>query len=103
SATANGTVFAMTIESEATLALTQTDDASGSTVPYDDISMRWLRLRPSAGRVVYETSPDAQHWTLRRVSSAAAPATADVAIDVRTPTVVANPGIAHVEGIDVCP
>jgi hypothetical protein len=102
-ATAGGTTFAIAIRSSTTLALTQTGDASGTIVQFDAIAMRWLRLRPSAGHIVYETSPDGQHWTMRRVSTMPAPATADVSIDVRTPTVVVMPGVAHVEGINVCP
>ena len=36
-----------------------------STITYNSVTMRWLRLRQVAGTVYYETSPDGVTWTTR--------------------------------------
>lgn len=43
------------------------DDA---TVPYDDTTMRWWRIREAAGDVFWETSPDGADWTVQRTKAA---------------------------------
>jgi len=65
--------------------------------------MRWLRMRPSGGKLVFETSGDAHTWTIQRTSTVAVPTMADVTIDAVTPAVVVMPGFAQFEGVDVCP
>jgi hypothetical protein len=95
--------FAMSIRSRHELALVEPGEPMSPTVPYDPIAMRWLRLRPSRGTLVFEYSPDGRDWTIARVSTAAAPATAEVTVGTRTPTVEVMPGIAQIEGINVCP
>jgi len=95
--------FALSIRSQREVALVQPGESSSPTVPYDPLAMRWLRLRPSGGKVVFEYSPNGRDWTDARTSTAAAPATADVTIGARTPMVEVMPGIAQIEGINVCP
>jgi len=46
--------FAMSIRSARMLALVEPGESSSPTVPYDLLAMRWLRLRPSEGRIVFE-------------------------------------------------
>ena len=97
----SATGFAITIASSAMLVLSEA--SSTTMLPYDPVAMRWLRLRPAGGRIAYEYSPDGQHWTIARISTAPAPAVADLAIDARTPTSNVLPGVAQFEGINVCP
>jgi hypothetical protein len=99
-AAASGATFAMTINAS-TIAFTQDMDAM--TRAYDPGAMRWLRMRPSAGKLVFETSHDGHTWTIQRTSTIAVPTMADVTIEAVTPSVVVMPGFAQFEGIDVCP
>ena len=99
-AAAGGASFAMSISSN-TIAFTQNGDAM--TRAYDPVAMRWLRMRPSGGKLVFETSRDAHTWTIQRTSTVAVPTMADVTIDAVTPAVVVMPGFAQFEGVDVCP
>jgi hypothetical protein len=75
----------------------------GSGTPYDPVAMRWWRMRPVGGVVVFETAPDGLHWTLVTTSTDPAPTLglAQVGTFMRSPD--ADPGIARFEGIDVCP
>jgi hypothetical protein len=85
------------------LAVFQPSSQIGSTVPYDPVAMRWWRMRPVDGFVVFETAPDGLTWTLVSTSTDAAPSIglAQVAMLMRTPS--ADPGVARFEGVDVCP
>ena len=39
------------------------DNVSLSTIPYDAVAHRWLRVRETGGVIFYETSPDGAVWT----------------------------------------
>jgi hypothetical protein len=95
--------FAMSIRSGQMLALVEPGESTSPTVPYDPFAMRWLRLRPSNGRVAFEYSPNGTAWTIARTSTTPAPADADVTVGARTPNVEVMPGVAQIEGINVCP
>jgi hypothetical protein len=86
-----------------TLEFFQASGEIGSGVPYDPVAMRWWRMRPVGGFVVFETAPDGLHWTVVTTSTDPAPTLglAQVGTFVRTPG--ADPGVARFEGVDVCP
>lgn len=44
-------------------------DASAVTLTYSPTSHAWLRIRESAGSVIWETSPDGYTWTVRRTAA----------------------------------
>jgi hypothetical protein len=93
--------FAMSIRSAQMLAVVEPGESS--SLPYNPLAMRWLRMRPSEGRLVFEYSSNGTAWTIARTSTTPAPATADVTIGTRTPDVEVMPGVAQIEGINVCP
>jgi hypothetical protein len=64
-------------------------------------AQQWWRLRPSGGFVVYETSYDAQTWTVHYTSVNPAPTTVGASIEDIVDAPGADPVI--IDGIDICP
>ncbi len=78
-----------------------------SSVPYDPVAHRWLRLHEAAGSVSLETSADGAHWSV--LASYADPASIDQPattwFQAGTFTAVAMPGQARFDNLNiaVCP
>ena len=73
-----------------------------ASVPYNETTMRWWRLRPVAGAVWYETAPDGHAWT-RLAMSSPAPASAPLRLVAETNAAEPTPGFARFDSINVCP
>jgi hypothetical protein len=77
-----------------------TGETTPETIPFD-AKILWWRLRPSGTGVVYETSADGESWTIQRTAPGAAPMTVGATIEDLVDDV--GPGIAIIDGIDICP
>ena len=75
----------------------------GAMVPFDPVAMRWWRIRPGGAGVLYETSPDASHWT--KLATIAISILPRVTVDVQATQfqLLANPGSARFAGVNICP
>jgi hypothetical protein len=78
-------------------------DSTGATAfkPFDQVAMRWWRLRPINNHVRAEYSANGIDYTTLAESTSAAMAT--VSIQVAVASNDPAPGTATIEGIDVCP
>jgi hypothetical protein len=79
-----------------------TDTTQNVAVAYDGTAMRWWRIRPLGGGVVFEVAPDAMSWSA--IGTSTATPSPSVTLDVsgaasNEPT----PGFARFEGVNVCP
>jgi hypothetical protein len=81
------------------------EDGAGrlATVSYDPVAMRWWRIRPLSGNVIFETAPDGKVWTQFATSTRPSSAAYDVMLYGATPLGTPTPGFAQIEGINVCP
>jgi hypothetical protein len=68
-----GRYYRMTVESG--VLVFATSDSAATNVPYDAVQHRHLRIRHDcvADQVLFETSPDALAWTVRRMVAATVP------------------------------
>ncbi len=72
-------------------------------VPYDPVAMRWWRMRPITGGVLYETSPDASSWTLLATSNRPSSQAMQVTLFGGVGFAEAAPGAARFEAVNTCP
>ena len=70
---------------------------------YDPVAHRFWRMRPNAGKVVFEASPDASTWSTLAVSTLPVPVTVTVSFGALEVPQIANPGTARFESINTCP
>jgi hypothetical protein len=81
-----------------------TDSGGGLVMHnYDATADRWWRIRPQAGRMIAETSPNGKTWTMFASTTATAPAAVSIAAYVQTDASNMAPGTAVFQGIDMCP
>ncbi|MBA3454447.1 MAG: hypothetical protein H0T42_15255 [Deltaproteobacteria bacterium] len=74
-----------------------------TTIPYDPVAMRWWRMRPITGGVLYETAPEASAWTVRATSSVPSSEMTDVQLFGGVGAAEPAPGTARFETVNVCP
>lgn len=81
------------------------EDGSGTliTTPYAAVPMRWWRIRPSGGGVIFETSPDGRTWTTLTTSARAPSTSYAVRLIGGTIGGQAAPGSAKFESVNDCP
>lgn len=79
-------------------------DPGATTLPYDPVAHRWLRIGEAGGTLVWSTSPDGLTWTARR--STASPAwvgAADLEIQLITHRDSGTPDYAEFDSFNVIP
>jgi hypothetical protein len=91
------------IGNEGGMLVARANDAVVTSVAYDATAMRWWRMRPDGGGVLFETSADGQAWTLRASSPLAPPASAPIRVVGATVAAVASPGSARFLSVNLCP
>lgn len=91
------------IGNEAGMMVARANDAIVGMIAYDAITMRWWRLRPDAGGVVYETSPDGVGWAPFASSPLAPPASAPIRVIGETTAAEGAPGSARFQSVNLCP
>ena len=72
-------------------------------LPYDPVSARWWRMRPSKGGVVAEFSADGRAWTLLGSDATAPPAICMAQIQSGLADGGSGATAMHVASFDVCP
>ncbi len=80
-------------------------DSPIASIPYDRSEMRWLRLRPSSGRIAGEYSKDGEGWIELATTSVTEPPTENVEVSLNAGTYnpIAMPGVAEFDNFNVCP
>jgi hypothetical protein len=91
------------IGTEGTMIVARAGGAVVASAAYSPVAMRWWRLRPAAGGVVFETSPDAQTWIRLGSSALAPPASAPLRVLAETVAGEPAPGSARFPSANLCP
>jgi len=78
-------------------------DGDTTMIPYDPTGARWWRIRPSAGVMVGELSPDGLTWTTLGVSSDAPPMTVSPKLGIGAGGGEPTTTEAHFAQLGVCP
>lgn len=79
-------------------------DAGATTLAYDPVAHRWLRIGEAGGTLVWSTSADGLTWTTRRTAAAPAwVADADLEIQLITHRDSGTPDFAEFDNFNVTP
>jgi hypothetical protein len=98
-----GAPFAMSMNAHAGTLSAYLDDVNRKDAPYDPQAMRWWRIRPAGGDILFETAPDGRLWTLFVAAPSPAMAAAVVSVGAGTNEAEVSPGTARIEGVNACP
>jgi len=95
--------FAMNMVVHAGTLTAYLDDVSRMDATYDAVTMRWWRMRPAGGDILFETAPDGLDWSLLVAVPAQPIDAAVVNVGAGTNEAEPAPGAARFGGVNVCP
>lgn len=98
-----GTPFALSLTAHAGVITAYIDDVSRHEEPYDAVTMRWWRVRPAGGDILFETAADGILWAVLAAIPSPPMAEARINVGAGTNGPEAAPGTARFEGVNVCP